>query len=58
MIESTVDKEILKSADILLYGKVQVVNPDTDAVRSPTLEGPTGSQINCLDSHAARLRTV
>ena len=55
----TVDKDLLKTADILPYEKVQVVNLNTGSrLETYTLEGPAGSGMICLNGPAARLGTV
>ena len=55
----TVDKDLLKAADILPYEKVQVVNLNTGArLETYTLDGPAGSGMICLNGPAARLGTV
>lgn len=55
----TVDKDLLKTADILPYEKVQVVNLNTGSrLETYTLEGPSGSGMICLNGPAARLGTV
>ncbi len=55
----TVDKELLETADILPYEKVQIVNLNTGArLETYTLEGPAGSGMICLNGPAARLGTV
>ncbi len=55
----TVDKDLLKTADILPYEKVQVVNLNTGSrLETYTLEGPAGSGTICLNGPAARLGTV
>jgi len=55
----TVDKDLLKTADILPYEKVQVVNLNTGSrLETYTIEGPAGSGMICLNGPAARLGTV
>ena len=55
----TVDQDLLKTADILPYEKVQVVNLNTGSrLETYTLEGPSGSGMICLNGPAARLGTV
>ena len=55
----TVDKELLDTAGILPYEKVQVVNLNTGArLETYTLTGPAGSGMICLNGPAARLGTV
>lgn len=55
----TVDKELLKAADILPYEKVQVVNLNSGTrLETYTLEGPAGSGMICLNGPAARLGAV
>ncbi len=55
----TVDKDLLKAADILPYEKVQVVNLNSGTrLETYTLEGPAGSGMICLNGPAARLGAV
>jgi aspartate 1-decarboxylase len=55
----TIDKDLLKAADILPHEKVQVVNLSTGSrLETYTLEGPSGSGMICLNGPAARLGTV
>ena len=55
----TVDKDLLKAADILPYEKVQVLNFNTGSrIDTYTIEGEAGSGTICLNGPAARLGTV
>ena len=55
----TVDKDLLKAADILPYEKVQVLNFNTGSrIDTYTIEGQAGSGTVCLNGPAARLGTV
>jgi aspartate 1-decarboxylase len=55
----TVDKDLLKAADILPYEKVQVLNFNTGSrIDTYTIEGPSGSGTICLNGPAARLGTI
>jgi aspartate 1-decarboxylase len=55
----TVDMDLLETADILPYEKVQVVNVNTGSrLETYTLEGERGSGVICLNGPAARLGTV
>jgi len=55
----TIDKELLKTADILPYEKVQVVNLNNGSrLDTYTMEGHAGSGMICLNGPAARLGTV
>lgn len=52
----TVDKDLMKAADILPFEKVQVVNVNNGArLETYTLEGEAGSGVICLNGPAARL---
>jgi aspartate 1-decarboxylase len=55
----TVDKGLLREADILPFEKVQVVNVNNGArLETYALEGEEGSGIICLNGPAARLGAV
>ena len=55
----TIDKDLLETADILPYEKVQVVNVNTGSrLETYTLEGKAGSGTICLNGAAARLGAV
>jgi aspartate 1-decarboxylase len=55
----TVDKDLLKAADILPYEKVQVLNFNTGSrIDTYTIEGESGSGTICLNGPAARLGNV
>lgn len=55
----TVDKDLLATADILPYEKVQIVNLNNGSrLETYTLEGPAGSGMICLNGPAARLGTI
>ncbi len=55
----TVDSELLKTADILPFEKVQVVNVNNGSrLETYALEGPSGSGMVCLNGPAARLGSV
>jgi aspartate 1-decarboxylase len=52
----TIDKDLLKAAEILPYEKVQVVNLNNgNRFETYTFEGPAGSGMICLNGPAARL---
>ncbi len=52
----TIDRDLLKAANILPSEKVQVANINTgDRFETYTLEGPAGSGTVCLNGAAARL---
>lgn len=52
----TIDKALLKAADILPYEKVQVVNMNNGTrMETYTIEGAENSGIICLNGPAARL---
>ncbi len=52
----TIDRDLLKAANILPGEKVQVANINTgDRFETYTLEGPAGSGTVCLNGAAARL---
>ncbi len=55
----TVDAELLETAGILPYEKVQVVNVNNGArLETYTIPGEKGSRIVCLNGPAARLATA
>ncbi len=55
----TVDKDLLKAADILPYEKVQVLNFNNGSrLDTYTIEGDAGSGIICLNGPAARFSSV
>ncbi|HUX61621.1 MAG TPA: aspartate 1-decarboxylase [Ignavibacteriaceae bacterium] len=55
----TIDKELLSTADILPFEKVQVVNVNNGSrLETYALEGPAGSGMICLNGPAARLGAV
>ena len=55
----TIDKKLLKEADILPYEKVQIVNLNNGTrLETYTLEGPADSGMICLNGPAARLGTI
>ena len=55
----TIDKNLLSTADILPFEKVQVVNVNNgNRFETYTLEGPAGSGMICLNGPAARLGAV
>ncbi|MHB8338982.1 MAG: aspartate 1-decarboxylase [Ignavibacteriaceae bacterium] len=55
----TIDKDLLSTADILQFEKVQVVNVNNgNRFETYTLEGPAGSGMICLNGPAARLGAV
>jgi aspartate 1-decarboxylase len=55
----TVDKELLETAGILPFEKVQVVNVNNGSrLETYALEGPAGSGMICLNGPAARLGSV
>jgi aspartate 1-decarboxylase len=55
----TVDKELLETAGILPFEKVQVVNVNNGSrLETYALEGPAGSGMICLNGPAARLGAV
>ncbi|MHB8580602.1 MAG: aspartate 1-decarboxylase [Ignavibacteriaceae bacterium] len=55
----TIDKDLLSTADILPFEKVQVVNVNNgNRFETYTLEGPAGSGMICLNGPAARLGAV
>ena len=55
----TVDKDLLKEADILPYEKVQVLNFNNGSrLDTYTIEGKAGSGIICLNGPAARVSSV
>jgi aspartate 1-decarboxylase len=55
----TVDSELLRTADILPFEKVQVVNVNNGSrLETYALEGPANSGMVCLNGPAARLGSV
>ena len=55
----TIDEELLKTANILAYEKVQVVNVNNGSrLETYTIPGEWGSRIVCLNGPAARMNTV
>ncbi|OZH55089.1 aspartate decarboxylase [Hydrocoleum sp. CS-953] len=55
----TIDEELLKTANILAYEKVQVVNVNNGArLETYTIPGEWGSRTVCLNGPAARMNTV
>lgn len=55
----TVDKDLLKEADILPYEKVQVLNFNNGSrLDTYTIEGEAGSGIICLNGPASRFSSV
>ena len=55
----TVDKDLLKAADILPYEKVQVLNFNNGTrLDTYTIEGAAGSGTICLNGPAARFGSV
>jgi aspartate 1-decarboxylase len=55
----TIDENLLKTADILPYEKVQVVNLNNGSrLDTYTLAGPAGSGMICLNGPAARLGII
>ena len=55
----TIDKDLLSTADILQFEKVQGVNVNNgNRFETYTLEGPAGSGMICLNGPAARLGAV
>ncbi|MHB1687585.1 MAG: aspartate 1-decarboxylase [Ignavibacteriaceae bacterium] len=55
----TIDKDLLSTADILPFEKVQVVNVNNgNRLETYTLEGPAGSGMICLNGPAARSGAV
>ncbi|MBI4744028.1 MAG: aspartate 1-decarboxylase [Actinobacteria bacterium] len=52
----TIDTDLLKAADILLYEKVQIVDINNgERLETYVIEGTAGSGIVCLNGAAARL---
>jgi aspartate 1-decarboxylase len=52
----TIDEELLETANLLPYEKVQVVNINNGArLETYTIPGPRGSRIVCMNGPAARL---
>ena len=55
----TIDEELLKTANILIHEKVQVVNVNNGArLETYTIPGEWGSRTICLNSPAARMCAV
>ncbi|MEQ9370237.1 aspartate 1-decarboxylase [Coleofasciculus sp. F4-SAH-05] len=55
----TIDEELLKTANILPYEKVQVVNVNNGSrLETYTIPGEWGSRVICLNGPAARLNAV
>ncbi|MGD1714163.1 aspartate 1-decarboxylase [Dapis sp. BLCC M172] len=55
----TIDEELLTTANILAYEKVQVVNVNNGArLETYTIPGEWGSRTVCLNGPAARMNTV
>ena len=55
----TIDKTLLKAADILPYEKVQVVNVNNGSrLETYAIEGSSNTGIICLNGPAARLNAV
>ena len=55
----TIDEELLETADLLPYEKVQVVNVNNGSrLETYTIPGPRGSRVVCLNGPAARLNAV
>ena len=55
----TIDQELLKTANILAYEKVQVVNLNNGSrLDTYTIPGEWGSRIVCLNGPAARMNAV
>ena len=55
----TIDEDLLKTADILPYEKVQVVNLNNGSrLDTYALVGPSGSGMICLNGPAARLGAI
>ncbi|MDJ0518319.1 MAG: aspartate 1-decarboxylase [Trichodesmium sp. MO_231.B1] len=55
----TIDEELLKTANILAYEKVQVVNVNNGSrLETYTIAGEWGSRIVCLNGPAARMNNV
>jgi len=51
----TIDKRLMKAADILAYERVQIVNLNNGArVETYVIEGKTGSGTICMNGAAAR----
>ncbi len=55
----TIDEELLETAKLLPYEKVQVVNVNNGSrLETYTIPGPRGSRVVCLNGPAARLHAV
>ena len=55
----TIDEELLESAGILPYEKVQIVNVNNGArLETYTIPGEAGSRVVCLNGPAARLAAM
>ena len=55
----TIDKELLKTAGILVHEKVQVVNVNNGSrLETYTIPGEWGSRTICLNGPAARMNSV
>ena len=55
----TLDRELLKQADILPYEKVDVLNLSTGSrIETYAIEGESGSRVVCLNGPAARTAQV
>ncbi|MDJ1181501.1 aspartate 1-decarboxylase [Roseofilum sp. BLCC_M91] len=55
----TIDEELLKTANILAYEKVQVVNVNNGSrLETYTIPGQWGSRTICLNGPAARMNSV
>ena len=55
----TLDKDILKQANILPYEKVEVLNLNTGSrIETYAIEGEAGSKVVCLNGPAARTAQV
>ncbi len=55
----TLDKDLMKIANILPYEKVEVLNLNTGArIETYAIEGPSGSKVVCLNGPAARTAQV
>ena len=55
----TIDEELLKTAKILAYEKVQVVNVNNGSrLETYTIPGEWGSRVVCLNGPAARMSAV
>ncbi|AXJ00898.1 L-aspartate 1-decarboxylase [Cyclonatronum proteinivorum] len=55
----TIDEDLLDTANLLPYEKVQIVNVNNGArIETYTIPGPRGSKVVCLNGPAARLTAV